>query len=325
MFKKKNIYICLVILVSLIYSLIIGLGYIGWGIDFYHAYNAENAQVDIQNIRDLLGWKISTLTINNIKLGILITPFLISLSCGYLILNFFKLYSLDSLFLFLIFFILIIFSWPMLNSSNNAMRQGLSMVFIFFSLNYLSYNKKFLSIIFMLLTTFTHKSGIFFSLNLIYLFIFYFFKIKKSEQILKMLIFGLGYFIIYFCFFSTIDEMRFEKNVIIGKDFGILFAIINITYIIFFSLKYKLLNNKIYLFLFFYNFISLAMFANGLYWQHERLNMITLLPIILSFCVIFKKRTKYFYLLSTALILLSLTIYTGMYTYGIGIWNLDLD
>ena len=138
----------LVILVSFIYSILIGSGYIGFGIDYLVIYQKHNVQSP--TYFDYFGWKFSTLSIYGIHLGSYLVSFLISLSCGFLCRFFFKTMHLNSLLIFLIVYVLIIFSWPAVISSNNAMRQGTAMSFIFFSLILLENKKIILSIFFLL-------------------------------------------------------------------------------------------------------------------------------------------------------------------------------
>ena len=72
----------LVFIVSLIYSILIGSGYIGFGIDYLAIYHKHNVQSP--TIFDFIGWTIATLSINKIHLGAYATSFIISLSSGFI-------------------------------------------------------------------------------------------------------------------------------------------------------------------------------------------------------------------------------------------------
>jgi hypothetical protein len=323
MFINKNIYIySFIFLISLLYSLLVGSGTLGFGVDYYRAYIFPNQSSP--QIWDTIGWTLATLSINKIHLGVYIVSFIISLSCGFLILLFFRIQSLNSLLIFFIFFIFTIFSWPAIVSANNALRQGLAMSFIFFSLYYLFYNCKLLSIIFIIIATFSHKSGIGFILNFIYLYIFFFFSKKIIFSRTMLFLCGILYFIIYFFITINLKTNKYADNIVISLDFTWIFLLINTIFIFFFTLRYKFLKNPIILFLYFFNFAALSTYASGLYWQYERFNMIMIIAIILSLSTIFSKNSKYIYLLTAVTLLLILTFFTGMYTVGKGIWLQEL-
>ena len=142
---RNNTYIIIstpiIIIVSVIYGLIVKNGFVGFGIDYYHAYAKSN--VVASTIYDTVGWSLTTLSILDYHIGTFLTPFIISFASGILLKYFFKVNNLNSLLIFLIVFTFFLFSWPLVISSNNAMRQGLMMSFVFLSLVSFS-NQKFI-------------------------------------------------------------------------------------------------------------------------------------------------------------------------------------
>lgn len=311
----------LVFLVSIVYSILIGSGYIGFGIDYLVIYHKSN--VISPTIFDFIGWKIATLSINKIHLGAYATSFIISLSSGLLCRLFFNLIKINSLFFFTIIYLLILFSWPVIICSNNAMRQGLLMAFIFFALIQLYNNKKFLSYIFFFISLITHKSGAG------YFFVFIFFIIFnalthgteiKKKDVIKFSIILFFITLSYLLIPEKYDNDRFDDNVIIGLNFIPIFMIINLIYIFYFTIRYSLLKNPINLYIYFFSFHSLALLPSGLYWQYERYNMTFILLYIFIFATCVKKNQKYIYLIAVFSLLLTLTFLTGMYTEEIGIF-----
>ena len=311
----------LVFLVSLIYSILIGHGYIGFGIDYLVIYSKYNVQSP--TMFDLIGWTISTLSIKKIHIGAYITSFIISLSSGLLCRFFFNAMKLNSLFFFIIIYVLILFSWPVIISANNAMRQGIAMAFIFFALIQIHNKKKILGVLFFIISLFTHKSSLGFFFVFVYLSFFNFLNKDKEIKIKGILNYGFILFfisILYLYISDKYDHDRFENNVMIGLNFVPLFFLINIIYVFYFTIRYKFLNSQINLYVYFFSLHSVALLPNGLFWQYERYNMTLLLVYIFIFATCIVKNQKYIYLIGVFSLLLILTFLTGMYTVGIGIF-----
>jgi hypothetical protein len=311
----------LILPTSLIYSILIGGGYIGFGIDYLVIYQKHN--VPSPTMFDFIGWAISTLSITKIHLGAYATSFIISLSVGFVCRFFFNIMKLKSLIFFITIYFLILFSWPVVISSNNAMRQGLMMAFIFFSLIQLLNKKKNLSIFFFTISIFTHKSGV--GYLLIFIYLIFFKALTHSEEIKRknVITYSLILFfisLIYLLSLEKVDHDRFENNVIIGLNFVPFFALINIIYIFYFTIRYHLLKNAINLYLYFFSIHCLALLPSGLFWQFERYNMTLILIYIFIFATCVKNNQKYIYLITVFLLLLILTFLTGMYTEGVGIF-----
>jgi hypothetical protein len=306
-------------------------GYFGYGIDYYYSYKISSYQTD--NIWDFIGWKVSTMELFNKNIGVFLTSFFLSMSSGIFIRYYLKYINLDSLIFFLIVYIILIFSWPIINLTSNAMRQGLSMSFIFFSLIAFLNNNKILTLILLIIVTFTHKSGIFFVLISIITFSYmtcikYIYKRNKIKFLNKLIVlFGFFTFIlvggiIYLLqFFQKIalSAVLTNDNIPIGYDFTILFLLISIFYIIFFILKSKIFfKNFINIFLFNFSCGSIAIFLFGLYWQYERLMMTMIIPYIVLYSTFFTIKSAYLYLLISYFILFIITLLTGMYDIGVG-------
>lgn len=317
--------ITIIFLVSLAYGLFVKAGFVGFGIDYYAAYNKQN--LEGTSIRDALGWRISTLYIFDIYLGTFLVPFLISFTTGILIKHFFKIQLLNSSIIFIFILIISIFSWPLVISSNNAMRQGLMMAAIFLSLVSLSNERLILAIFYMTIASFTHKSGVGYMLNLLYVIGFVLFLENKFIINRSSLFFlGLIYFIVFYVVCMNVDRygVRFGTNVAIGKDFSSLFMLINLFYILYFTTRVHLLKNYLFLFLYFFSFSGLAVFFAGLYWEFERYNMSLITVYICAFSFGIKHNSKYIYFITSLATLFTLTFLTGMYDYGGGVWSKEM-
>ena len=323
----------LIFVVSFGYALIINSGYFGYGIDYYNSYNLGSQKS--ANYWDTIGWTISTLEIFENKVGIFLVAFILSVSSGLLIRTFFKNFFLYSITLFLTIYILTIFSWPIIVSTSNSMRQGLAMCFIFTSLLSFFNNNKILGLIFIIIATFTHKSGIFFAVNTFYTYssILLYKYICKKKKITDSNIFfvisGFCYFILITIIIYTlqlIPDLRLsaviiESNISIALDFRIPFLLISFLFIMIFILKSNLfLNNYINYFIFYFSISSTAIFLVGLNWQYERLMMMMIIPYILAIGLCFTKKSVYLYFMIMFFSLFILTLLTGMYTIGIGVF-----
>ena len=95
-------------------------------------------------------------------------------------------------------------------------------------------------------------------------------------------------------------------------------AFVSLVFLIYLTVFHRvLLVNSLNLTLYYFSFIAPALLLNGLNWQYERLGMMMLIPYILSFGSIFNKSSYKFYLFLSFMLLLLLTIYTGMYSEGL--------
>jgi len=300
-----------ILVISLIFALLIGSGFYGFGNDYYAIYNKSN--VDWGQTFDRFGWIVSTLSVNGKHIGVHVTTFILSFSVGYLLLEHLRLKNIYSLVFFIFLYIIVLHTWPIIMSTSNAMRQGLCMSFIFMALS--SSHKSYLwTIIFILLATFMHKSGPFFAL-IILLSICLHNMLKNKSYNNKVLIhFLLGVFlaiISYAFIFNNFGDEQGSK--IVNGDFRIPFILIAITYVSFSFLFKHFTNNIISLSLYYFSFISPMFLMSGLNWEYERFGMMMLIPYIFSFGGLLDRSSYKFYLVTTFLALLLLTFYMGMY------------
>lgn len=305
----------IVLFISIMFSLLVGSKFYGFGHDYYIAYYESN--VNLGTWHDRLGWRISTLTINNTHIGVHVVSFLLSLSFGILLKKFFKYRGLNSLLFFTLIYILGLHTWPIIMSTSNAMRQGITMSLVFISLAYLLESKNLKSFFFIFISIFTHKSGI------IFLFVFgNIFIIKlitnylKTNKYLSIFYFVYGVLICFFLYYSLLiyENVEISYSKIIQGDYRYQFVGISFIYSLVFLYKFKFLkNNDFILFLYLFCFCALAILLLGLNYEYERFMMMMLLPYMIIFCTLFDKKSSYLYLTLSFSSLLSLTIITGMY------------
>jgi hypothetical protein len=305
----------LILFISIIFAILVGSGFYGYGNDFYMAYNKSN--LNWGGVFERLGWRISTLSINENHLGVYIVTFVLALSSGSLIREHIKFKHSYSLILFLLLYLLAIHTWPIIMSTSNAMRQGLSMSCIFISLVSISRKNLFWTLIFSLLAIFMHKIGILLVLILAHASIINKLLSSFSYRTKIIVNLSLGLFLLIASYYSlSIFGFVFagsDGSRIIGGDYRLPFVFISCLYI-FLSFFYKdFLNSSFNLYLYYFSFISLSFFLHNLNWQYERLGMMMLIPYILSFGGLLNRFSYKIYLVLIFLVLLFLTIFTGMY------------
>lgn len=305
-----NRYLKTIIILSLSYGILMGSGFYGFGVDFYGSYIKPNF-VGSSFERGYLGWRISTLTINNFHLGVYINSFLLALSSGLILNDFFKLKKLYSLSLFVILLVILIHTWPVFQATSNAMRQGLCMSFMYLSLSSLNKNHFNSSIFFILLSLAMHISAFIFIL--IYMATFFFKKYSFKNNLILIQIasicLGIFYYLLINIFNYSPDGSR-----IIGNDFKFEFLFINIFFIFFLTINLRnFINNIFYIFIYFSSCVVPTLFFNNLYWQYERINMMLLILMILVFGMTFEKKQTIYIWYFLSFLLLILTFVTGMY------------
>lgn len=310
----------LIILITIIFTILVNSGIYGYGTDYYHAYIKGfewNRPAAESSLFDYLGYRVATLTVYGFYVGVYITTFILSLSTGLLIREYIKSRQRYSLVLFLILFIVAIHTWPVIMSTSNSMRQGLTMSLIFLALISNYHKNYYWMIFFSVVAIFMHKSGILFSVILFYATILD--KLLDSlsynkKTIINFFIGTLSLIVSYYLINTFLIGEGFEGSRIVAGDFRLAFVLISIIFILFSFFNKNILNNS---FLYHYSFISLAFLMSGLNWQYERLGMMMLIPYILSFGFIINKNSYGFYLILSFLALLFLTIYNDMYTIGL--------
>ena len=94
-----------ILMISIVFALLIGGGIYGYGTDFHAAYHKPNLVWG--GIFDRLGYRVATLSINGVHIGVQIVTFFLALSSGLLIREHIKFKQSFSL----IFFILLLKVW----------------------------------------------------------------------------------------------------------------------------------------------------------------------------------------------------------------------
>jgi hypothetical protein len=314
--SEKKI-ITILCLISLCYSFLGGSGFYGYSNDYYGYYNQENLGYYKFNE---FGIVLSTLAIKNVHLGVYLTSFFLALSSGLMFKNFLEIKKTRSpIFLFFIF-VIALHAHPLIMSTSGAMRQGWAMIFIFFSIFYLLTEKKFLSFIMITISLFMHKSGLFFfALYLLTIISSYFLeRIKQKKFFFIFLSFIL---VIFFCYFMQLSYLKETKRPIVGGDFRLFWAIINIIYVFYYLTYYNFIllskTKKISLFLYYFCLLAPLTIFFGFTYSYERLNMMVSIPLIFTSLFLLKKKSFYFSLSFVFLLYLFLTFYQGMYSYGL--------
>lgn len=302
----------IIFLISFILAFLKGSGLYGFGNDFYVIYHESN--LNFGSLFNRLGWIISTFTINNFHLGVHITSFILTISFGFLLRSIFILKKLDNLYFFIFILIFGFHTWPIIMSTSNAMRQGLCMSMIFLGIAFYLDKKIFLSFIFFLISLFMHKSGPFIFVIFIFShFVRIFMISQKKYNNLFFIFFGILIFSICLLLVYIFEDGE-RNSRIIFKDYRFHFIILSILYLVIFHYKnfsFKL--NMMNLFVYYYFFGTLAVIVSTLNYEYERLQMMILIPLIFSYGLLFNIRSSYIYYVVTFSILLTLTIYNGMY------------
>ena len=316
---KQNLSSTIILVISFLYAFLVGVGLYGYGMDYYGAYTKGfEWNIDRVNILNYFGFRVSTLEIFGVYIGVYIITFMLTISTGFLIRNHMKLKQSYSPALFFLIFITVIHTWPIIMSTSNAMRQGLAMSFIFLALANCHRNF-YIMIFFSFIAFFAHKSGIFFLTIFIFvsilhkLFKYFFFKNQAWNNFLV----GTSICITMFYFIEIIIPESLKSSRIIGGDYSLAFVFIGFIYVGLSFFFKAILTNKFNLIVYYYSFFSLPLIIYGLNWQYERLSMMMIIPYILSYGAIFNKASYKFYLILSFFTLLILTIYTGMYSRGL--------
>ena len=310
-FSSSRLIISLYI-ISLIFALLKGAGFYGFGNDYYAIYHEHN--LNFGSLFNRLGWIVSTLSYKENHLGVHLTTFILSLSYGLLLISIFKLKNISNIYYFIIIFLIGIHTWPIIMSTSNAMRQGLCMSMIFLSTACYLEKRIFFSFLFLFLSIFMHKSGPFVAL----IYIFSLFINRYSNKLnyfhnVFFLVFGIIIFFISFCLISYFEQGE-RGSRIIFKDYRYHFLILGLIYLLIFHYKDNFFKqNFMNVFVYYYVIATLPVLLLKLNYEYERLQMIMLIPMIFSVGMVFNKRSSYIFYLSSFLSLLCLTIYNGMY------------
>ena len=105
-YSNNNFSTIIILLISILFALIVGSGFYGYGNDFYSSYYKAN--LDWGGIFDRLGFILATASINGVHLGVQIVTFILTISAGFLIREHIKFKQSYSL---VFFFIVIHYSY----------------------------------------------------------------------------------------------------------------------------------------------------------------------------------------------------------------------
>ncbi len=312
---KNNNYLStyLIVSISFLFAFIVGSGLYGFGNDFYAAYYQPN--LTWGGIFDQLGYRVATLTVYGVHIGVHVVTFILSISAGFLIREHIKFKDSYSLVLFLSLYILAIHTWPIIMSTSNAMRQGIAMSLIFMSLIASSRKNFYWMMFFSILSIFMHKTGIIFFLIVVFSTIMNYLTLTLSHKSKVFINFILGLILLLGSYY-TLNILGFifsDESRIIGADFRWAFVSIGFIYMTLSIFYPNILSNSFNLTLYYFSFISLSFYMSGLNWQYERMGMMMLIPYILSFGILLNRSSYKIYLILTFVGLLWLTILTGMY------------
>ena len=309
-------FIKLLFFLSLCYGYLNGSGFYGFSNDFHGYYDQPNA--------NFYNWRessiiLATLTVKKFHIGVYLISFFLAFSLGLMLRTYFKIKKIKSFFFYLIIFVAILHTHPIIMSVSGAMRQGWAMIFIFLFLFFLLDEKKTLSLIMITIAVFMHKSGLFFFLIYILTIISLYIQKKFSQKKLLIILASLIVAISFFIFMGSSNNLITQR--IIGADLRPVWLVINIMYIFYYIYSYNFFSSSKFNFaslFFLYVCILLPITAYyGFTYNYERLNMIIAIPLILTSLSNIKKDSYYFALSAVMFLYLFLTIYLGMYSEGL--------
>lgn len=313
--QKNKLLNLLIIFISITYGITVGSGFYGYTSDFYVEYSKNNIIYNL--IFDGLGYFLSSLTIFGKHIGVYILSFVLSITCGVVIKNFFALKSLNSILYFIIIYLTILHIHPIIMSTSGAMRQGWTMSLVYLSIIFYTQKNYNWSFLFIFISIFTHKSG------LIFLIIYFFtiinlkilFSLDKYKKI-HILFSGIILSLISYAYFKGVTPSR-----IVAADFRYQWMLINTVYLISFFAFFKFYYNSnarfISFFLYYFSFLVPTILFVELNYQYERLNMMMGIIYIFVLGLVLKRNIYKIYIFIILLFYLFLTLFQGMYTKGL--------
>ena len=274
-------------LYAIIFSLLIAIGFFGYGVDYYMGYS--RASIYWGSIYDRVGFALSILQYKNIWIGAFISSILQFIFYERFLSERFK----NSFPIYKILIIILLsFSWSHLLTSLNMVRQGIA-VNTFFILT-LFPNKKFINIIYLFIGLFLHKISPF----------LLFIRQLKNQQFLRNKIFKLSIaFILTSTIFTYVKITNSFSNPNPGIDLKYIIIFILIINSTFIYIKRKIIPENIKFVSIFYPSLILGFIITDTTAYSERL-FVNYLPFILLNCLyLFKNdnnfRLSYILLLST--------------------------
>jgi len=308
-----------IFLISFVFALLVGSGFYGFGIDFYGSYYKSNLAWG--DFRDRLGWMLSTLTIYRVHVGVYLASFMLSITTGLLLFKTVHRYFYRKYYwLFFLMYLMLLHTWPIIMSTSNAMRQGLSMSFLFLALYFLLSKKYVWYLVSIGLVVTTHKAGLLLALLLVGINIYSnqiqerFNSPRKRRNFLITAGFLLS--IIIYILLPVVFNNH-EASRIISGDFRYAFLTINIMYILIYIKYLFIKSDQIDIFLLFCSFVFPVFLFQDFNWEYERLNMMILILYMISGTKIFVDRDRKYVLLIVTILLLFMTIFAGMYSIGL--------
>ena len=303
-----------VLVIAILFGLLLGSGAYGYGNDWYAAYHKPNLAWG--GIWDRLGFRISTLSIEGVHIGVHLVSFILSLAAGLLLREHLRFKQSYSLVYFILIYIIAIHTWPIIMSTSNAMRQGLTMSFVYIGFVSMSRKNYYWMLLFFIIALWMHKSGRLLVLIIAFSPIINNLLKGYSHPSRARFNFLIGtslliaaYFVVGFMGLNEKDE----PSKIIGLDFRVAFILIAFLYVTLSFLFKSLIDDPFSLSLYYFSFVAPSLVMNGLNWEYERLGMMMLFPYILSFGTLLNKTSYQIYLILIFLLLFLLTIFTGMY------------
>jgi len=294
------------VFVAFIFSLLAQSGFYGFGKDFYFSYSKPNWFYG--DFWDRLGFFIATLTIYEIKLGIFLTSLSMSLGLNKLILSQFKTDTINKFLVVGLIYIIILHTWPIIMGTSNAMRQGIAMGLMFYTLALLEKGEKKKAVLAGALLAVSHKSAIIFICLLFAVHLITKFG-NSWPRLVKIIYFLTAGVSVAVAVKFAMPTSNFYS---IGVDLRLPLTVVGFIYIGMFLIMGS---SSVYLagFLVSFVFCASSLLVFGYNWQVERLWMMVLIIMIIEVCLHFKGKQKVLCLLSASILFLALTFGAGNY------------
>ena len=271
MFYRLNSLYATLIIFCFAYSVLLSIGVLGFGDDFYAVYSRPNFYQG--GLWDRLGYLISTLTILDLKIGVFSVAFLLSFSLGYFLLSDRVLCRNGGI--FYLVFVPLLFSWPIILSILNAMRQGVLLSIYFFALGYFIRTNK-ISLRLIALGLVSHKSGVFFFIPM-----FLFGKMSTINKYFILILSIICCLFLYF-FLVSVDYLGTRESYGFSLSNQFLFSTLAIASFTFLQKSKFILN-----YIVFYSIVLTAFYLSDFTIHYERLWMLFMIPYAVLFIRVF--------------------------------------
>lgn len=305
-------YESLIVATSLCFAFLFWLGVYGYGFDFRNFYYQNNVSFD--GAIDRVGYSIATLTVGDVHVGVFVVSFFVVFSLGLLFKENLCNKSIYDKGKFMALFVTAIHTWPIIMSTSNAMRQGLTMSFLFFAL--ICFSRKMFPplLFFCCLSIICHRSGLFFTLLIVgsYLVL----AITRRVQIRQAICihFCLGSVVFLIGFFGLGYLLPIDNPTrVIGHDQRFIFFLLSTFLICVFLIKPHFIKRGFNVCVFYFSFSSLSFLATGMNWEYERLFMVMFYPYIFAIGSFLKNDGYVPYLFVVVFGLFGFTVYFGMF------------